>query len=141
MSAEQNKSMVHRWVEGGWNQGNLALVDELFAADYMIHDPQVPDFPGGQAAFKQFVTNLRTPFPDIHVTVEDMLAEGDQVAWRWTITGTHKADLNGIPPTGKPVRITGIVLSRFVKGKWTEDYVNWDMLGMLQQIGAIPVPG
>ena len=141
MSAEQNKSIVQRWVEGGWNQGNLALVDELFAADYMVHDPTTPDFPGGQAAFKQFVTNIRTPFPDIHVTIEDMTAEGDKVAWRWRITGTHTGDLMGIPPTGKPVNFTGIVISRFANGKWAEDYVNWDTLGMLQQIGAVPAIG
>lgn len=138
MSAEQNKSIVRRWVEGGWNQGNLALVDELYAADYMIHDPSAPDFPGGHAAFKQFVTTLRTAFPDIHVTVADMMAEGDKVTWRWTITGTHTGDLKGIPPTGKPIRITGIVLSRFALGKWAEDYVNWDTLGMMQQIGVVP---
>jgi len=140
MSTAQNKSIVQRWVEGGWNQGNLALVDELFAADYMIHDPQAPDFPGGHAAFKQFVTNLRTGFPDIHVTIEDMMAEGDKVVWRWRITGTHTGELMGIPPTGRPVTMTGIVISRFVNDKWAEDYVNWDTLGMLQQIGAVPAP-
>jgi steroid delta-isomerase-like uncharacterized protein len=124
MSAEQNKSIVRRWVEGGWNQGNLALVDELYSADYMIHDPSTPDFPGGHAAFKQFVTNIRTPFQDIHVSIEDMMAEGDKVVWCWRITGTHTGDLMGIPPTGKPVNITGIVISRFANGKWAEDYVN-----------------
>jgi steroid delta-isomerase-like uncharacterized protein len=138
MSAEQHKSIVYRWVEGGWNQGNLTLVDELYTTDYMIHDPQSPNFPGGHAAFKQFVNNLRTGFPDIHVTIEDIIAEGDKVVWRWTITGTHTGDLMGIPPTGRPVKITGIVLSRFANGKWAEDYVNWDTLGMLQQIGVVP---
>jgi steroid delta-isomerase-like uncharacterized protein len=138
MSAEQNKSIVQRWVEGGWNQGNLALVDELYTADYMIHDPTTPNFPGGHAAFKQFVTTLRIGFPDIHVTIEDMMAEADKVVWRWRITGTHSGTLMGIPPTGRPINITGIVISRFANGKWAEDYVNWDTLGMLQQIGAVP---
>jgi steroid delta-isomerase-like uncharacterized protein len=138
MSAEQNKSIVYRWVEGGWNEGNLALVDELYTADYMIHDPSTPDFPGGQAAFKQFVANLQTGYPDIHVTIEDMMAEGDKVVWRWRITGTHTGELMGIPPTGKSIKISGIVISRFANGKWAEDYVNWDTLGMLQQIGVVP---
>jgi steroid delta-isomerase-like uncharacterized protein len=141
MSTEQNKSIVQRWVEGGWNHGNLALVDELYAADYMLHDPSTPDFPGGQAAFKQFVTTLQTAFPNLQVTVEDMLAEGNKVAWRWTIIGTHTGDLMGIPPTGKPIKITGIVVSHFVNGKWAEDYVNWDTLGMMQQIGVVPAIG
>jgi steroid delta-isomerase-like uncharacterized protein len=138
MSAEQNKSIVHRWVEGGWNQGNLALVDELYTADYMIHDPSTPNFPGGHAAFKQFVSNLQTGYPDIHVTIEDIMAEGDKVVWRWHITGTHTGELMGISPTGRPISITGIVISRFDNGKWAEDYVNWDTLGMLQQIGVAP---
>jgi predicted ester cyclase len=68
-----------------------------------------------------------------------MIAEGDKVVWRWRITGTHRGELNGIPPTGKPISITGIVISRFAGGKWAEDYVNWDTLGMLQQIGVVPV--
>jgi predicted ester cyclase len=67
-----------------------------------------------------------------------MVAEGDKVAWRWRITGTHSGDLMGIPPTGKPINITGIVVSRFAQGKWAEDYVNWDTLGMFQQIGVVP---
>ena len=125
MSAEQLKAIVQQWVEGGWNQGNLALVDKWYTTDYMLHDPSTPNFPGGQAAFKQFVTNLRTGFPDIHVTVEDMIAEGDQVVWRWRITGTHNGELMGISPTGRPIDITGIVISRFAQGKWAEDYVNW----------------
>jgi steroid delta-isomerase-like uncharacterized protein len=138
MSAEQNKSIIHRWVEGGWNQGNMALVDELYTTDYMIHDPSAPNFPGGQAAFKQFVTTFRTGFPDIQMTIEEMMAEEDKVVWRWNVTGTHNGKLMGIPPTGRPIRLTGIVISRFAQGKWAEDYVNWDTLGMLQQIGAVP---
>lgn len=138
MSVEQNKSIVHRWVEGGWNGGNLALVDELYTDDYMIHDPSAPNFPGGQAAFKQFVTTLRTGFPDIHMTIEEIMAEGDKVVWRWSVTGTHQGELMGIPPTGKSIQLSGIVISRFTQGKWAEDYVNWDTLGMLQQIGAVP---
>ena len=138
MSAEQNKSIVYRWVEGGWNGGYLALVDELYTIDYMIHDPSTPNFPGGHAAFKQFVSNLQAGYPDIHVTIEDMMAEGDKVVWRWHITGTHTGELMGIPPTGRPISITGIVISRFANGKWAEDYVNWDTLGMLQQIGVVP---
>jgi predicted ester cyclase len=67
-----------------------------------------------------------------------MMAEGDKVVWRWCITGTHAGELMGIPPTGKSIKISGIVISRFANGKWAEDYVNWDTLGMLQQIGVVP---
>ena len=140
MSAEQNKAMVRRWVDGGWNSGDLSLVDEMYAPNYMIHDPSQPDFSGGAEAFKGFVSAFRAGLPDIHFKVEELVAEGDMVAWRFTTTGTHEGELLGIPPTGKRTMVTGLVISRFEGGKWAEDYVNWDTLGMLQQLGAIPAP-
>jgi steroid delta-isomerase-like uncharacterized protein len=139
MSAEQNKAIVSRWVEGGWNGGDLSLVDEHYAENYTLHDPAMPIH--GREGFKQYVTMYRGVFPDLHFTLEDMVAEGETVAWRITARGTHGGPLMGIPPTGKPVSISAIIISRFVGGKWAEDWVNIDMLGMLQQIGAIPAPG
>ena len=139
MSAEQNKAIVSRWFEGGWNGGNLELVDELYADDYTLHDPAMPVH--GHEGFKQYVAMYRSVFPDLHFTLEDVIAEGHTVAWRITARGTHKSALMGIPPTDKPVAISAIVVSRFVGGKWAEDWVNIDTLGMLQQIGAIPAPG
>jgi steroid delta-isomerase-like uncharacterized protein len=139
MSAEQNKALVRRWVEEGWNGGNLDLVDTLYADGYTLHDPAMPVH--GRAGFKQYVAMYRGVFPDLHFTIEDLLAEGDTVAWRITARGTHKGALMGIPPTDKPVAISAIIVSRFVDGKWAEDWLNIDMLGMLQQIGALPAPG
>jgi steroid delta-isomerase-like uncharacterized protein len=131
-------AIVEQWVEGGWNNGDLALVDEFYAPDYTIHDPTAPDFPGGREAFKGYVTTLRTGLPDIHFTVEDLIEQGDKVVWRFVARGTHQGNLLGIPPTGRPGTVSGIVISRFAGGKWTEDWVNWDALGMLQQFGVIP---
>jgi steroid delta-isomerase-like uncharacterized protein len=131
-------AIVEQWVEGGWNNGDLALVDEFYAPDYTIHDPTAPDFPGGREAFKGYVTTLRTGLPDIHFTVEDLIEQGDKVVWRFVARGTHQGNLLGIPPTGRPGTVSGIVISRFAGGKWTEDWVNWDTLGMLQQFGVIP---
>jgi steroid delta-isomerase-like uncharacterized protein len=139
MSAEQNKAIVRRWVEGGWNGGDLDLVDELYAQDYTLNDPAMPVH--GREGFKQYVTMYRSVFPDLRFTLEDLVAEGDKVAWRLTARGTHKGALMGIPPTDKQVAISAIVVSRFDNGKWAEDWLNIDMLGMLQQIGAIPAPG
>jgi steroid delta-isomerase-like uncharacterized protein len=139
MSAEQNKAIVSQWVEGGWNGGDFSLVDEHYAEDYVLHDPAMPVH--GHAGFKQYVAMYRSVFPDLHFTLEDMVAEGDTVAWRITARGTHKGALMGIPPTGKQVSISAIIISRFVGGKWAEDWANIDMFGMLQQIGAIPAPG
>ena len=83
----------------------------------------------------------RSVFPDLRFALEDVIAEGDMVAWRITARGTHQGALMGIPPTNKPVAISAIIISRFVDSKWTEDWLSIDMLGMLQQIGAIPAPG
>ena len=139
MSAEQNKAIVSRWVAGGWNTGDLSLVDEFYA-DYTMHSPGIPDVQGTEA-FKGFVTMYRAAFPDIHFTIEDMVAEGDKVVWRATTRGTHRGDLMGIPPTGKSIVVSSTIISRFDNGKWAEDWVLIDMLGMLQQLGVIPAPG
>jgi steroid delta-isomerase-like uncharacterized protein len=139
MSTEENKVNERRLVEEGWNQGNTAVFDELFAADYLGHDTSGPIH--GPEGFKQFYATYRTAFPDTHLTIEDQIAEGDTVASRWTATGTHQGPLTGIPPSGKRVRVTGITISRYASGKIAEEWFSYDTLGMLQQIGAVPEPG
>ena len=139
MSTEENKVNERRLVEEGWNQGNTAVFDELFAADYLGHDPSGPLH--GPEGFKQFYATYRTAFPDTHLTIEDQIADQDTVASRWTATGTHQGPLMGIPPSGKRVRVTGITISRYASGKIAEEWFSYDTLGMLQQLGAIPTPG
>jgi steroid delta-isomerase-like uncharacterized protein len=138
MGAEQNTAIVSKWVAGGWNGGDLSLVDEFYA-NYTLHSPGMPDVQGTEG-FKAFVTMYRTACPDIHFTIEDMIAEGDKVAWRATTRGTHRGDLMGIPPTGRSIEVSSSIVSRFENGKWAEDWVLIDMLGMLQQLGVIPAP-
>jgi steroid delta-isomerase-like uncharacterized protein len=138
MSTEENKANDLRIIEEGWNQGNIAVFEEILAADYLVHDPSGPIH--GLEGFKQFYTTYRTAFPDIHFTIEDQIAEGDLVALRWTGTGTQQGPLMGIPPSGKRVTITGVTITRFASGKAVEGWGNYDTLGMLQQIGAIPTP-
>jgi len=138
MSIEQNKAIVSRWVEEFWNQQNLALIDEIMAPNYILHNPDGPV--QGREAFRQFAAGFQTAIPDLHVTVETMIAEGDKVVWRYLLRGTHTGDLLGIPATGLPVALTGIIISRFAGGMWGEDWQNNDLLGMLQQIGAVPAP-
>lgn len=138
MSTEQNMTVVRRWVEEAWNRGHLALADELYPQDYVLHYLPTPVY--GAEGLKQFVRTYRAAFPDLHVTIEDMMAAGDKVVWRFTIRGTHRGDFQGIAPTGRPITVTGIVYSRFDGGKWVEDWANADALGMLQQLGVIPEP-
>lgn len=139
MSAEQNKNLIRRWIATGWNSGDYSLVDTSYAPDYFIHDPNTPGFAGGRAAFKQYINTLRVALPDVKFTIEDMVADGDTVTWRFTARATHSGPLLGIPATGKFATVAGVVISRFSSdGMWAEDWVNWDALGLLQQIGVIP---
>jgi steroid delta-isomerase-like uncharacterized protein len=137
MSIEENKAIFRRIVEEGFNKGNLAIVDELVATDHVNHTDNVH----GPEEYKQFITMYRTAFPDLHMTVEDQIAEGDKVVNRWTSRGTHKGDLMGIPPTGKQITVMGMYVARITGGKIMEEWGNFDALGMMQQLGVVPPPG
>ena len=139
MSTEENRAITRRVTEEGWNQGNTAHFDEFFTADFIGHDPFGPVH--GPEGFKQFYATYRSAFPDTHLTIEDQIAEGDMVVSRLTATGTHQGELRGIPPSGKRVTITGTTILRYASGKVAEAWYEYDALGMLQQIGAIPTPG
>ena len=139
MSAEQNKAVVRRWVEEGWNKGNVALIDELYAPNYVEHGLQ-PEATSSEA-LKQEVNMFLTAFPDLQHSIEDLIAEGDKVVWRMKSKGTHKGPLMGISATGKAVSIGGIGIFRLENSRIVEGWVNIDLLGLLQQIGAIPMPG
>jgi steroid delta-isomerase-like uncharacterized protein len=140
MSAEQNKSIVRRWVESAWNHGDFGMLNEAYLPNYVLHDPQSPAPVSGPQALREYITAYRTAFPDLHMTVEDIVAEGDRVAWRFRSTGTQTGTLANIPPTGKTAVVSGTLISRFENGKWAEDYLAFDLLGLLQQLGVVPAP-
>jgi len=140
MSAE-NKSLVRRWFKEIWNKGNLARADQIVAPNYANHDPAAAMPESGLAGFKKHVTTYRTAFPDLAIAVDDILADGNKVTVRWTARGTHKGTLLGIQPTGKEITTTGISLIRIAAGKVAEHWVTWDTLGMMQQLGAVPLLG
>jgi steroid delta-isomerase-like uncharacterized protein len=135
--AERNKLLVRRWFEDVFNRGNVALVDELFATDYILHDPATP-VPAGREGARQFVTLYHAAFPDAHITIEEMVAEGNTVVTRWTGRGTQKGDLPAIPASGKAVVVTGFTVSHIIGDRIATDYLNWDTLGMLRQLGVAP---
>ena len=134
MSTEENKALVRRWVEEE-KRRNLAGVLELCAPDYVLHSP-FGDM--DLAGLRQLETAFWTAFPDCHATEDDMIAEGDKVVSRYTVRATHQGELMGIPATGKGVTYTGILISRFAGGKCVEDWEQADMLGLMQQLGALP---
>jgi len=137
--SEANKTLVRRWFEEVWNQGREETIDELFAMNgvgYGLGDTEAPVH--GPAEFKPFVGNLRGALPDLHMTIEDILAEGDRVTVRITVEGTHKGGQLGIAPSGRRVKIAGVVIIRIANGKIVEGWNSWDQLGLLRQIGALP---
>jgi steroid delta-isomerase-like uncharacterized protein len=136
--SEQNKAVVRRLIEEVWNKGNLSLADQLFTSNYTHHDSSSPDFGHGPESEKKRATLYRNAFPDLRLTIEDIMAEGETVMTRWSCRGTHKGDLNGIAPTGKQFTISGTTVGRFANGKIAESFVNWDALGLMQQLGAVP---
>jgi steroid delta-isomerase-like uncharacterized protein len=138
--SEQNKAAARRFFEL-WEAGETDRFEEVVAADAVDHDPQrpFPDERGAEAARKTAEMFL-SAFPDTGYTVEQQVAEGDLVVTRWTASGTHEGELMGIPPTQKSVEVSGIAIDRFSDGKIAESWGNWDTIGLMQQLGAIPTP-
>ncbi len=139
MSAEENKALIRRIIEEIWNKGDLEAVDRYFAPDYVDHAPLPGQAPGAEG-YKQAAAAMREAFPDLRLTLEDILAEGDKVAFRYTMEGTHQGDFMGMPPTGKPFSVGGMIIGRIAEGKGVERWANLDTLGLMQQLGAIPSP-
>jgi steroid delta-isomerase-like uncharacterized protein len=139
MSAEESKAIVRRFW-GVWEEGNIDLVDELLAPDYINHTPATPDQPTGPEGVKGVVAMFRSGMPDLRVVIEDMIAEGDKVAVRYTLEGTHEGELFGVPPTGQRLSIKSISVERVSAGKVREHWRVTDSLDMMQQLGVIPVP-
>ena len=126
-----------RIFEEVWNRRNPAIIDELMAPDYVHHDVLSPEA-FGLDGYKQFADRYLSAFPDLHMTIHDEVVAGDRIVTRWTATGTHNGDLPGLPRTGKKISVTGITIARLTNGKFVESWNNWDALGMLRQLGAIP---
>lgn len=139
MSAHENKALARRAMEEAFGQGNFAVADEVYAKDFVGH--AAPDEIKGLEGIKRFVSIFRSAFPDLQLTVEDQIAKGDKVVSRWTARGTHEGEFRGVAPTGKQVMITGITVQRIAGSRIVEGWTNWDMLGMLVQLGVVPPPG
>ncbi len=134
-----NKDLVRRFAQEVLNDGNMAALEELVAADLVNHSPP-PGVPADREGLRAFVLGQRAAFPDFQMTVEDLIAEADKVVLRFTARGTHQGTFAGIPPTGKQVSISGINIYRVAGGKIVEAWAERDTFGMLRQLGAIPSP-
>jgi len=142
---EQNKAIALRYYNEIMNQQKLATIDELMTPDFLFTIPTHPEPFHGPDGFKNLVTMLSGAFPDVHLSIEHLLAEGDTVVGHWTGTGTHTGGalhttMGDIPATGKSFRIDGMSWLRFKDGKIIESLANEDTLGLLMQMGVLPRP-
>jgi steroid delta-isomerase-like uncharacterized protein len=139
MSTEQSKALVRHFNEA-FNAGDLDEAGSVFAPNAVIHNSGAPD-PLDLEGFKQFGGVFRTAFPDGKLTIEDLIVEGDKVVSRITYRGTQTGDMMGIPPTGKPVTVSAMIMDQIADGKIVESWRLFDQMGMMQQLGLVPAPG
>jgi steroid delta-isomerase-like uncharacterized protein len=140
MLPEENKAIARRADEELFDRGNLEVADELFAPDFVYHDPASGQDWHGLESVKKYASMLRAAFPDLRYTVEDQVAEGEKVVTRYVASGTHRGEIMGIAPTGNRVQITGISITRIEDGKIVEIWENYDALGMMRRLRVIPEP-
>jgi steroid delta-isomerase-like uncharacterized protein len=136
--AQENSALIRRWFEEVWNNGRMAAIDEMASPDVVGHGQAQHDTVIGREQFRTFAGEFRRAFPDLKVKIDHIVEQGDKVAARWTATMTHQGEFLGFAPTGKKATITGTSIQRFSDGKIVEGWDNWDQLGLLVQIGAVP---
>jgi steroid delta-isomerase-like uncharacterized protein len=142
MSIEENKALVRRMVEETFNRGDIGRADEFLAPDFAEREELPPGLPRDREGVKQLTMMLRSAFPDLKATIEDIVAEGDKVVVRQTWSGTHTGgEFMGVPASGKAVSVGVIDIIRIAGGKFVEHWGQMDSMGMMQQLGAVPTPG
>jgi predicted ester cyclase len=135
--SEEYKTAARNFIEKGLNRKDMSALDEYFSPRLTDH-ALPPGLPTGLEGRKMFASALLAAFPDLHVQLEDMVAEGEKLVTRYTVHGTHNGELMGIPPTGRQVSIGGIAMDRFEDGQSVEHWEQFDQMGLMQQLGVIP---
>ena len=138
MSTEENKAIVRRFLEGIFSERNPDVVDELADPNFVVNDPSSEAGEVDAQGVKESIAWSHIAFPDLRVTIEDQVAEGDKVTTRWTVRGTHQGEMMGAAPADNQVTFTVTQIDYVLGGKMVESWSNWDTLGMLRQIGAVP---
>jgi steroid delta-isomerase-like uncharacterized protein len=138
MSTDQNKIIARRIVDEGWNKHNPAILDQLFSNDAVVHDPQNPTSTKGPQGAKSALTTYLRAFPDMKISIEREIADGDYVVQHLLATGTNTGEFNGMPATGKKTTTIGVMTSKIKDGKVIEAWSLLDSLGLLQQLGVVP---
>jgi steroid delta-isomerase-like uncharacterized protein len=134
----ENRAIVCRLYEEVWNKRRVELLDDLLSPSHALHDNNTPGSSIGPEHYKRTVTRFLTGFPDLRFSIEDVVAEEEKLAVYWNFSGTHKGKYMGVSATNTKVSVDGITIHHIVNGKIMDSYVNWDALGMMQQLGAFP---
>jgi steroid delta-isomerase-like uncharacterized protein len=137
----ENKIIVRRLYEEVWNKRKLEVVDELISPSHALHDPNISGSQIGPEAYKRQVARFTTAFPDLRFTIDDIVSEEDKLVVSWTISGTHKGEYEGIPPTDKKISVEGITINHIGDGKILDSDISWDALGLMRQLGHAPPLG
>lgn len=137
MSNEDSKELARRMQEEVWNEGNVDAIDDLLAEDFVQHSPWKPSELHGRDEFKAQIESFHAAFPDLHGTIDDVIAEDGTVANRFTMRATHQGEFMGVEPTGDEVELVGTIFARVEDGKIAERWVVDDVLGFLEQLGAV----
>jgi steroid delta-isomerase-like uncharacterized protein len=140
--SEENKAKARRLFEEGFSQGNTDVVDELLNPNFVCYDPNSESGEvRGSETIKNEIEYFRNAVPDLTYTIEDQIAEGDKVVSRYTVSGTHQGEFFGVAGTGERITMSGISIDRFEDGKMVEEWPEYDLLGVMRQIGAAPAQG
>jgi len=138
MTTADNKALIQQFNDSVWNAGNLAEIDELFASNWVWHS--APGVSPDRTGLQQMVTMFRSAFSDIQSSVDDQIAENDEVVWRWTMRARHTGDFMGLPPTDRSITFSGISIDRLAAGRFVERWDSADMMGLMQQLGTGSAP-
>jgi steroid delta-isomerase-like uncharacterized protein len=138
--SDENKAIARGIMEQAWSNGDLSVVDKTVSIDCRLHDPAFPNLTNGADGLKKHISACRNAFPDLRFTVDDVIAERDEVVIHWTTTGTHRAEFLGMAPTNRSATVSGTSIFRIQNGKVTENWSDWNLLTLLQQLGISMAP-
>jgi steroid delta-isomerase-like uncharacterized protein len=139
-SSQDNKQIVRRYMEECWNQGKVNVVSELLASNCRFHDEVFPHLTSGADNLRRHIESCRSGFPDLKFTIDDTIAERDEVVVHWTASGTHKGPFLGMQPTNKKANVSGTSIYRVENSKIVESWANWNLMSMMQQLGVAQAP-
>jgi steroid delta-isomerase-like uncharacterized protein len=136
----ENKHIAQRFMEECWNQGKMDSIRELMASGCTFHDPVFPGLTSGVDNMKRHIETCRNGFPDLKLTVDDTIAERNEVVHHWTIRGTHKAPFLGMPATNRNAKVSGTTIYRIDGGKIVEQWADWNLMSLMEQLGVSSMP-